>query len=68
MFRQVASSADFVNTWDTEVISSSHDGLSDRRHGDTPSTSVTNRKHSTACADTGKSAELSNSQDGPRDR
>ena len=65
MFRQVASSADFVNIWETEIINSSQDGLSDRRHSDTPSDWST-RKHTTASTDTCISAESSNSQDGLR--
>ena len=64
MFRQVASSADFVNTWETETISSSHDG---HRRSDTSSTSTSSErstcKHSTTSIDT---SGQSNSQNGAR--
>ena len=68
MFKQVASSTDFVNTWETEVINSSQsqNGMSD--HRDMPSTSSdrSTRKCSTASTETGPgvSSESNNSQDG----
>ncbi len=72
MFKQVASSTDFVNTWETEVINSSQsqNGMSDHRGSDMPSTSSdrSTRKSSTASTETGPgvSSESNNSQDGSR--
>ena len=68
MFKQVASSADFVNTWETEIISSSENGVSDHRSSDTSTTSSdrSSRKCSTASTEASVSTQSSSSQDGPR--
>ena len=61
MFKQVASSADFVNTWETEIT---QNGIGDHRSSDT--STISSRKCSTASTETSVSCQSSNSQDGPR--
>ena len=64
MFSQVASSVDFVTSWDADIISSSQpESLSDHRRSDPVAGDTSTRQRSSA-----STPDLSNSQDGQSER